>query len=263
LWQGIFNATFLNVQDKSTIGKKLHFYSFFTSKWHITAKTTNNKSLVKCENILNMLEYTEYTKMLIGLIAILNPLGAVPIFISLTSELDVSERRTISNVVVNSVLIILLLSLFIGNWILIFFGITISSFRVAGGLLILLMAISMMHAKTSDVKHTAEEAEEGEKKDSIAVVPIATPLLAGPGAISTVILYASKGMGLLHYFIVGLVILATSLLLYIVFKLVPYISKYMSQTSINVFTRIMGLILAAISIEFMARGFKELFPALM
>ena len=68
-----------------------------------------------------MLEYTEYTKMLIGLIAILNPLGAVPIFISLTSELDVSERRTISNVVVNSVLIILLLSLFIGNWILIFF----------------------------------------------------------------------------------------------------------------------------------------------
>ena len=210
-----------------------------------------------------MLEYTEYTKMLIGLIAILNPLGAVPIFVSLTSELDVFERRSISNVVVFSVLVILLLSLLIGEWILIFFGITISSFRVAGGLLILLMAISMMHAKTSGVKHTAEEAEEGEKKDSIAVVPLATPLLAGPGAISTVILYTHKGTGLWHYCIVGLVIFATILLLFIVFKLVPYVSKHMSQTGINVFTRIMGLILAAIAIEFMAKGIKELFPALM
>jgi len=210
-----------------------------------------------------MLEYTEYTKMLISLIAIVNPVGAVPIFISLTSELDISRRRTISNVVVYSVFVILLLSLFVGEWILIFFGITISSFRVAGGLLILLMAIAMMHAKTSDVKHTAVEAEEGEKKESIAVVPLATPLLAGPGAISTVILYAHKGMGLWHYLTVGLVILATSLLLFIVFKFVPYISKHISQTGINVFTRIMGLILAAIAIEFMASGIKGLFPVLM
>ena len=210
-----------------------------------------------------MLEFTEYTKMLIGLLAILNPLGAVPIFISLTSGLDISERNTISNVVVYSVLIILFISLFIGEWILFFFGITISSFRVAGGLLILLLSIAMMHGKTSDVKHTAEEAEEGEKKDLIAVVPIATPLLAGPGAISTVILYAHKGTGLWHYFLVGLIILATIVALFIVFKFVPYISKHMSQTAINVFTRIMGLILAAISIEFMARGIKELFPVLM
>jgi MarC family membrane protein len=209
-----------------------------------------------------MLEFTEYTKMLIGLLAIVNPIGAIPIFISLTSHLDISERRTISKVVVYSVLAILLLSLFLGELILSFFGITISSFRVAGGLLILLMAISMMHARTSGVKHTAEEAEEGEKRDSIAVVPLATPLLAGPGAISTVILYAHKGTGLLHYLIVGLVILVTSLLLFIVFKFVPYISKYMSQTGINVFTRIMGLILAAIAVEFIASGIKGLFPGL-
>ena len=124
------------------------------------------------------------------------------------------------------------------------------------------MAISMMHAKTSGVKHTAEEAKEGEKRESIAVVPLATPLLAGPGAISTVILYAHKGTGLLHYLLVSLVICITSLLLYIVFKFVPYISKYISQTGINVFTRIMGLILAAISIEFIASGIKGLFPAL-
>lgn len=210
-----------------------------------------------------MLEYSEYMKMLIGLIAIVNPIGAIPIFISLTSKFDVSERRTVSNIATYSVLIILLLSLFIGEWILNFFGITINSFRVAGGLLILLMAISMMHAKTSGVKHTAEEAEESEEKDSIAVVPLSTPLLAGPGAISTVILYAKKGIGLRHYLIVGLIILAMSLLVFIAFKIVPYISKYISQTGINIFTRIMGLLLAAISIEFIASGIKGLFPALM
>ena len=81
--------------------------------------------------------------------------------------------------------------------------------------------------------------------------------------ISTVIFYAHKGIGLRHYLIVGLIILAMSLLLFIVFKFIPYISKYISQTGINIFTRIMGLILAAISIEFIANGIKGLFPAIM
>jgi len=210
-----------------------------------------------------MLEYSEYMKMLIGLIAIVNPIGVIPIFISLTSELDASERRNVSNIATYSVLAILLLSLFLGEWILIFFGITINSFHVAGGLLLLLMALSMMHARTSGIKRTAEEAEESEGKDSIAIVPLATPLLAGPGTISTVILYAHKGSGLRHYLIVGLIILVMSLLLLAVFRFVPYISKYITQTGINVFTRIMGLILAAISIEFIASGIKGLFPALM
>jgi multiple antibiotic resistance protein len=192
-----------------------------------------------------------------------NPFGAIPIFISLTSEIDISKRRSVSKITTYSVLIILLLSLFIGEFVLNLFGITINSFLVAGGLLILLLAISMMHAKTSRIKRTAEEAEESEGKDSIAVVPLATPLLAGPGAISTVILYAHKGIGFWHYLIIGLIILTLTLFLYIVFKCVPYISKYISQTGLNVFTRIMGLILAAISIEFIASGLKGLFPALM
>jgi len=164
---------------------------------------------------------------------------------------------------VYAVFVILMSSLIIGDWILNFFGITISSFRVAGGILILLMAISMMHAKTSEFSRTEEEAEESETMDSIAVVPLAIPLLAGPGAISTIILYAHKASGLAHYLLVGLVIFATCILLFLAFKSVPYISKYLSQTSINVFTRIMGLILAAISIEFLANGLKGLFPALL
>lgn len=209
-----------------------------------------------------MLEYTEYTKMLIGLIAIVNPIGAIPIFISLTSELKEKARNSVCRTTTYAVFLILLFSLVLGQGILNFFGITISSFRVAGGILILLMAISMMHAKTDDTRRTDEEAEESENMSSIAVVPLAIPLLAGPGAISTVILYAHKGSGLIHYALVGLVIFLVSTLLFLAFRSVKYMSPYLTQTAVNIFSRIMGLILAAIAIEFIANGIKGLFPDL-
>ncbi len=209
-----------------------------------------------------MIEYTEYTKMLIGLIAIVNPIGAVPIFISLTTGLNDKDRRLIYRTTTWAVFLILMAALLLGEAILEFFGITISSFRVAGGILILLMAISMMHARTTDVKRTNEEALESEHMSSIAVVPLAIPLLAGPGAISTVILYAHREASLLHYALVALVIVLVCALLYLAFRSVKYISQILSQTAVNVFARIMGLILAAIAIEIIANGVKGLFPDL-
>ena len=210
-----------------------------------------------------MLEYTEYTKFLIGIIAIVNPVGAIPVFMSLTSEASSHERRAIAKVVVLSVFIILLTSLFLGEAILNFFGITIDSFRVAGGILILLMAIAMLQAKTSPVKTSEAEVETAGNQDSIAVVPLAMPLLAGPGAISTVILYAHKGTGISHFALISLDIFILSLVLFVSLLSVPMVSKYISQTGINIFTRIMGLILSAIAIEFIANGLKGLFPALV
>lgn len=209
-----------------------------------------------------MLEYTEYTKFLIGLLAIVNPLGAVPIFVALTSGAAVAERKKISKIVVTSVLIILFVALLLGDWLLQFFGITIHSFSVGGGILILIMAISMLQARLSPFVQTPEEAREGESKESVAVVPLAMPLLAGPGAISTIILYAHKHNGVSHYAIMAVDILIVGFLLWLVLKLVPWISRHVSQTGINIFTRIMGLILAAIAIEFIASGLKGLFPAL-
>lgn len=211
-----------------------------------------------------MIEYTEYTKMLIGLIAIVNPIGTVPIFISLTTGLNNAERNVIARTTTYAVFLILMSALLLGEFILEFFGITISSFRVAGGILILLMAISMMHAKTNNgIKRTDEEALESEQMKSIAVVPLAIPLLAGPGAISTVILYAHRETGLLHYFLIGGVILIVCALLFFAFRSVKYISRYLSQTAVNVFARIMGLVLAAIAIEIIAGGLKGLFPDLL
>jgi multiple antibiotic resistance protein len=126
----------------------------------------------------------------------------------------------------------------------------------------MLMAVSMVQARISPVSHTKEEARESESKTSVAVVPLAMPLLAGPGAISTVILYAHKDAGVSHYFLMGIDILILAGVLWTVLQLVPWISRHVSQIGINIFTRIMGLILMAIAIEFIANGMKGLFPAL-
>ncbi|MDH5471357.1 MAG: YchE family NAAT transporter [Gammaproteobacteria bacterium] len=210
-----------------------------------------------------MLEYDEYIKVMIALIAILNPVGMIPIFISLTSDFNDKDKHSISKMVVLTVTAILLVTLVAGEAILDFFGISINSFRVAGGILILLMAISMLHAKMSATVQTNDEMSDAERRDSIAIVPLATPLLAGPGAISSVILYANKGTSLFHYILIACDICAIAIILYVTFRLVPVIEPRISKTGINIFTRLMGLLLAAIAIEFIANGLKGLFPALV
>ena len=209
-----------------------------------------------------MLEYNEYIKMFVGLIAVVNPFGAIPVFLTLTYGLEKKAQMSLVNVIAISVPVILLVSLVSGELILNFFGITIASFKVGGGILILLMAIAMMHARSSGVTQTLEELHEGESKESAAVVPLSMPLLAGPGAISTVILYGHRGDDVGHYSLVALAILILGAILWFAFILSPWLSKQLGTTGMNIITRIMGLILAAIAIEFIANGLKGLFPAL-
>jgi multiple antibiotic resistance protein len=209
-----------------------------------------------------MINSAEYIEIFIGILAILNPLGAIPIIVSLTTDVSDAELKKIQKTIITSVSAVLLVSLLVGQYILAFFGISIDSFRVGGGILILLMAISMLHAKVGDTKHTEEESIESQLKQSVAVVPISIPLLAGPGAMSTVILYAHKKTTVEHYLLMGLDILAVILILSVIIKSIPWISKRISQTGINVFTRIMGLILSALAVEFITQGLKGLFPIL-
>ncbi|MCL4140807.1 UNVERIFIED_CONTAM: hypothetical protein GTU68_015539 [Idotea baltica] len=210
-----------------------------------------------------MLDYAEYIKLFVGLLAIMNPFGAIPLFISMTADENNTQRNKTINLVAMAVGIILLVSLVLGDLVLQIFGITIDSFRVGGGILILLMAIAMLHAKTSPIKQTDEEADESIEKESVAIVPLAMPLLAGPGAISTIILATHKSSSFSHYLIVSFGIAILSLVVWAVLRLSPIIEKYISATGINILTRIMGLILAAIAVEFIANGIKGLFPVLV
>ena len=208
-----------------------------------------------------MLDVTEYSKIFITLLAIVNPLGAIPIVMALTADASEEEFRRTIKTTVTAVLIILLTALFTGEVLLGFFGISVNSFRVAGGILLLLMALSMLHARQSAITFSREEARDG-NRESVAVVPISMPLLAGPGAISTVILYTQKSDAPLHYLFMVLEILLLVLLLWLAFLAIPWITRHTTQTGINIFSRVMGLILAAIAVEFIANGIKGLFPLL-
>ena len=143
-----------------------------------------------------------------------------------------------------------------------FLSISLAAFRVAGGILILLMGISMLHVNQDRSRHTPEEHAESYEKDSVAVVPLAIPLLSGPGSISTTIVYGHAGHSWLHYGLVSLVILSISLIVLVALLIAPKIAGAMGSTGINVVTRVMGLLLAAIAVEFIAKGLIALFPAL-
>jgi len=209
-----------------------------------------------------LLGHTDFIKLFIGLFAVTNPLGAIPIFIALTVHTNDFERKSTAKTTAFGVFLILFTSLILGQIILKLFGISISSFRVGGGFLIFLMAISMLHAKGSSVKHTPKERDEAEGMDSIAIVPLAMPLIAGPGGISSVILAANKAVNWQDYASITLAIILLSLLIWVILRLAPIIAKHISRTGLNIITRIMGLILAAIAVEFIAAGLKGLFPIL-
>ena len=205
---------------------------------------------------------SEYLKFFAALLAVINPVGAIPIFINLTAGQDEALRHKNGLMAAVSMGAILVLVLFSGEAILRFFGISVGSFRVGGGILILLMALSMLHAKMSPVKQTEEEERDSAERDSVAVVPLGTPLLAGPGAISTVILYAQRYSSVAHYFFLFSVIVLLLCLTALSFRLAPSIARMLGKTGINVVTRLMGLIMAAMGVEFIANGLKQLFPIL-
>lgn len=203
-----------------------------------------------------------YLKFLVGLIAIVNPVGAVPIFLNACQGQSTVQRNNTINSATATVFFVLAVGLVSGEAILRVFGISMASFRVAGGILILLMSLSMLQAKVSAAKQTEEEAEALVSKESVAVVPLGIPLLAGPGAISTVILYSQRHRTLTHYLVLVAVIVSVAAVSWVVLRLAPLIADRLGRTGINIVTRIMGLLMAAIGIEFMANGLKMLFPLL-
>jgi len=200
--------------------------------------------------------------LMVGLIAIVNPLGALPIFLSMSDKDNPdADMRTINRAAV-AVALILLISAWTGEALLGFFGITIDAFRVGGGLLILLMGISMLHGKQSHVKHCPNEVDAAACKEDISVVPLAIPLMAGPGSISLVILDANKIHSWGGEIVLALAIIAVAAIAWLVLLIAEKMRDKLGTIGLNIATRIMGLILAAIGIQFIADGIKQLLPGL-
>ncbi len=202
----------------------------------------------------------EFFKPLLTLLAIVNPLGVIPFYIHFTQGFSAEQRNKTIWISALTVFIVIAVSALLGLKILEFFGISLASFQVGGGLLLLTSALSMLNAQPAEAKSTKEEVDDAAARASIAVVPLAIPLLTGPATMSTVVILAEKAKTIWHLGVLvayGLVIAGATVL---AFRAARPIAKLMGKTGINVMTRLMGLILAALAVEVMADGLVKLFP---
>lgn len=201
-------------------------------------------------------------KSFISLLALINPVGAVPFFLSLTAQQTDGERRRTIRIASVSVFCVMTVTALLGQQIINFFGISVGSLEVGGGIIMLLMAINMLNAQIGNTRSTPEERHEAELKDNIAVVPLAIPLLTGPGSISTVIIYVANAH---HWYErAGLVAIGAVLafLCFVAMRLAEPIANWIGRTGINIATRLMGLMLSALAVEFIVNGLTALLPAL-
>jgi multiple antibiotic resistance protein len=212
-----------------------------------------------------MPDLTELGKATISLFAIVDPIGSIPLFLSATHGWTAQRRGMAARAAALTVFIVLGVSAFLGEAILRFFGISLASFSVAGGILLLLLSVSMMQARYVPMRQTDEEAQEAAEKGSVGVVPLGVPLLAGPGAISQVIIFSHTvgADGLLHQAMLLGPIALVALSAWLVFRAGMPLSQRLGATGIHIVTRLMGLIIAAISVEMIARGAGVLFPGLL
>ena len=205
-------------------------------------------------------------KPLVTLLAIVNPLAIVPFFIHYTQGFSREQRQRTILISSFSCFVVIAVSALLGLQILDFFGISLASFQVGGGMLLLTSALNMLNAQPAEAKSNAEEMQDAAAKSaaraSIAVVPLTIPLLTGPATMSTVVIYADKAKSLWQMLMLvgfGVVIAGATA---VCFSLAQPIARVLGKTGINVMTRLMGLILAALAVEVMADGLIKLFPAL-
>jgi multiple antibiotic resistance protein len=203
-------------------------------------------------------------KPLVALLAIVNPVGVVPFFIHFTSHMTRAQRKHTILVSAFTAFVVISISALLGLKVIEFFGISLASFQVGGGTLLLISSIQMLNAQPAesrkeDLNEGADKADSGA---SIAVVPLTIPLLTGPATISTMVIYADRTR---HWWELGVLVgygVVVGLLTYLVFSASGRIARALGQTGINIMTRLMGLILAALAVELLADGLIKLFPVL-
>jgi multiple antibiotic resistance protein len=208
-----------------------------------------------------VVSWQEYLRFVVTLTAVLDPFLAVPIFVSVTAGERARDRLRLAHVVTLTVFLILAGAAVFGERLLRLLGASLPAFQVGGGLVLLLMALAMLNAQVGEIRQTRAEARELKSREYSGVVPLAVPLLAGPGAIGTTIIAAQDG-GLAHGALLVVCIALVCVFLWVMLRLAHAISGRMGTTGLNIATRLLGLLLAAIAIQTMAGGLRVLFPGL-
>jgi multiple antibiotic resistance protein len=193
-----------------------------------------------------------------SLFVIIDPIATVPAFLAMTPN-DTPQQRTRMARLACFVTAVLLLAFAIGGkWVFQFLGITIPAFQMAGSIVLLLVALDMLRAQRSRVQETAEETDAGAAKEDIAITPLAVPMLAGPGAISTVILLHNKAVGIAQHVALMICIVVVCAACYLTFAVSAHGAKWLNPIFLRLTTRIMGLLLAAIAMQFLLNALAQL-----
>ncbi|MFN4243390.1 MAG: MarC family protein [Tepidisphaerales bacterium] len=204
-----------------------------------------------------------YLTAFIGILVIVDPFAAIPLYLTMTATDGPERRRRTARIAAWTVLLTLTTFAVAGGAIFRLFGVSLGAFRVAGGSLLFLMSLDMLRAQRSATRSSEAEVSEGIEKAEVGVVPLGIPMLAGPGAIATVtVLMGSARDSLLREAFVLACIAATAAVTYVVLRWAVAIEAKLHTTGLNVLTRLVGLLVAAIAVQFIADGLTELFPVL-
>jgi multiple antibiotic resistance protein len=193
-----------------------------------------------------------------SLFVIIDPLAAVPAFLAMTPTDSPEQRIRMARLACCVAAGVLLVFSFAGHWIFRFLGITMPAFQIAASLVLLLVALDMLRAQRSRVRETSEETAAGVEKTDIAVAPLAIPMLAGPGAISTAILLHNQAANWVHRAGLYLCIVLVCVACYVILRISARGARWLSPIAMNITNRIMGLLLAAVAIQFMVNAVNQI-----
>ncbi|MEX2568394.1 MAG: MarC family protein [Cyclobacteriaceae bacterium] len=200
----------------------------------------------------------------LAMVAIVNPVGLIPIWYEMTGDANHKVRRRIAFMVTGTAFVILLIFLNIGILLLEFFIIDIEVFKIAGGFLLMITAVSMVEGKATKLEENKEvgnsNMELAKRRFEKVLVPLTIPMLAGPGALTTVLLYSARTQGMMEYVGNSLILLVSYAFLYVVLGYSYFLENKVNKLVFVAFTRIFGLIVAAIAFQFMIEGLGEVFP---
>ncbi len=196
--------------------------------------------------------------ILIPLIIIMDPLGNLPFFLLFTRLNSLSERRKVAAIASLTACLILIFFGLTGDFVLRFFSISLPAFQVAGGLIFFIYALQMLQLIPHGLKTSLEEEQEGIEKENVALVPLATPLLAGPGAITAVLVWREAPVHPIDTLLLSTAIIIACLVVYSVFHFGLRINRLLGVGGIRVVTRLTGLLLAVIAVQFIVSGFKQI-----
>lgn len=204
------------------------------------------------ESLTKILEFVLLTAT--SVFFLVDPFAVVPMFLAMTADSPESERRGMARRSAWTCAIVLCVFAAAGSLIFKAFGITLPAFKIAGGIILLQIGLDMLQARQSATKSTAEEEREGAEKEDASIIPLGIPMLAGPGAISTVMVLVGVSHTIWQHAVVYAAILATSLASYVILAGADRVRQYLGGTGIRIMTRLMGLLLVALAVQFVANG---------